>query len=253
VLDGYLRASGKGIPRQELQEVFEAMRDEISLVMDDRSAIQPPDEVDLGASTMIIGAPNVTRQSRHLSGSDYSCSTSGAVLKLVHCECCEAQYVYRMERSAKGQGTSVWFLNNAGAARAASEADTQLRCMLERDVDPVPCPKCGWYQQNMLRSARSEQGSRLLYVGVCFTLAFIPAAVIGLCVNFFVGRGGQPVVSGPVFLACSALWVVFGLSLILAGFIVAVRYDPNTQDLEARKLIGQTRAKLREEFEKLAE
>jgi hypothetical protein len=42
---------------------------------------------------------------------------------------------------------------------------------------------------------------------------------------------------------------MLGLGLMVAKFVLAVSYDPNNQDVETRKQIGQARAMLREEFE----
>jgi hypothetical protein len=72
---------------------------------------------------------------------DYTSTMSGAVLKLVRCEHCGTEYVYKMQRMATGEGTSFLFLDNHGAAdRAAARAEETLQRKLERGVDLVPCP-----------------------------------------------------------------------------------------------------------------
>src|SRR5579871_595585 len=109
------------------------------------------------------------------SGLDYFTTTTGSVLKLVRCESCHAEYAYELQRSAEGKGSSFLFLDNQGAAaRASSRAEANLRNKLERGVDLVPCPECGWYQDNMQRKARRLHQRWMLLTGVCLALSSIP-------------------------------------------------------------------------------
>jgi hypothetical protein len=69
----------------------------------------------------------------------YTATMQGRALKVVPCENCSTEYVYILEREASGVGTSVYMLNNKGAAgHAQSAASDTLKEILENDFDPVP-------------------------------------------------------------------------------------------------------------------
>ena len=88
----------------------------------------------------------------------YTATRYGSVLKIVPCENCSTEYVYMMEREGSGVGTSMYMLNNEGAAdHATSAADDTLKSVLENDFDPVPCPVCGHYQRYMFQKLRETK------------------------------------------------------------------------------------------------
>jgi hypothetical protein len=183
-------------------------------------------------------------------GIDYTSTMSGAVLKFVRCEHCGTEYVYQLERTATGEGTSFLFSDNKGAsARAASRAEDALRRKLERGVDLVPCPACGWYQQNMLPRARREHRRWMLNTGACLTIGLIPVALIGGLIS--AGQVGTPAIPWPVILAGLVVLAALGIGLMVGKFILARGYDPNSQDVETSKQLSQERAMLRDEFERL--
>src|SRR5262245_23015334 len=115
---------------------------------------------------------------------DYNVTASGAVLKLVRCEHCTAEYIYKLERSATGSGTSLLFLDNTGAHdRASTEAASNLRGKLERGVDVVPCPACGWVQSNMTPKARRQQCRWMLNVGATLAVVGVVAGLLTALTN----------------------------------------------------------------------
>jgi hypothetical protein len=255
LLWAFLCASGKGAPRQELQEVREAIGGEIQHWTDQLASMEgaagpfPTELEDRAMSTSTSSAMDYT--SRGLSG-EYSCIMTGAVLKVVHCACCGVVYIYQLKRLVRGEGYSFLSLDNEGAtARAASKAEAELHDTLERSVDPVPCPACGWYQQNMLLKARKEHRSGMLYTGLYVTIGLIPVAIIGAMINGGIERNGDAVIPWPVFLGGLSFWLMLGVGLMVTKFILAATYDPNRQDVETRKQIGRARAMLREELEKM--
>ncbi len=83
-------------------------------------------------------------------GRRYTSRVSGSVLKGAYCENCECEYLYKMVRTAEGQGSSPYYLDNAGAERRAQESAINSLTAALKGVDAVPCPDCGWYQKNML-------------------------------------------------------------------------------------------------------
>jgi len=179
---------------------------------------------------------------------DYMSTMSGAVFKLVACEHCGTEYFYQLKRVATGQGTSLLFLDNQGAAeRAASCAEETLRLKLYCGVDLVPCPACGWYQQNMVAKARRQHRRWMLNAGACLTIGLIPVTFFGMVFNA-VQRGG-PAIPWPLFFAGIGSLAILGIGLMVAKCILAARYDPNSQEVEIRKRLSQGRAILRKEWE----
>lgn len=72
-------------------------------------------------------------------------------------------------------------LDNAGAEdRARAGAGKRLRRALEKGVDPVGCPECGWYQADMVAEARRRTLHTLIPISiVCLALAAAIAMVAG--------------------------------------------------------------------------
>jgi hypothetical protein len=109
----------------------------------------------------------------------YSTRLGAQVPKLVTCEECGLEYVYLMKRTAEGEGTSLLFVDNAGAQnRAAQEAHEALIYKLQTSCDAVPCPACGHYQEHMIPRARYHHNRWMLKAG----LALVPFAAIGMLV-----------------------------------------------------------------------
>src|SRR2546423_1405680 len=67
-----------------------------------------------GGSSFMIPVP--------IFWSQYTATVQGRKLKFVPCENCSTEYVYLIEREAIGSGTSMYMLNNEGAASNATSA-----------------------------------------------------------------------------------------------------------------------------------
>jgi hypothetical protein len=183
-------------------------------------------------------------------GMDYTSTMTGAVLKLVRCEQCGVEYVYRLQRTASGTGSSLLFLDNQGAGdRASTRAEGELQGKLERGVDLVPCPSCGWIQEHMFPRARRAHRRWMLITGAWLTFGLLPIAFIGGIANG--ASGDPPAIPWPVFSVGLSVLAVLGFGLMIAKVVLARRYDPNSQNVEIRKRLGQARGILREQLEKM--
>jgi hypothetical protein len=182
----------------------------------------------------------------------YSVTVNGAVDKTVRCESCHAEYVYRLERSATGSGTSrVLFIDKEEATeQAAAIAQYALRRELQEGIDLVPCPACGWYQSNMITKGRDQHCAWMWLLGVLLTAGLLPLAMLGLLINCLRCPYSPPNIPGDVMLAGLVILGLDGVSLLVARSILAGRYDPNSDDPEARIQLGRSRAMLREEFDR---
>ncbi|HET6572745.1 MAG TPA: hypothetical protein VFG68_04015 [Fimbriiglobus sp.] len=183
----------------------------------------------------------------------YTATLHGQVLKFVPCENCSTEYVYVLEREGSGVGTSVYMLNDEGAQdHATSAADDTLRSYLENDFDPVPGPTCGHYQRYMfpkLQETRSPWGPAATLVVLAFGCL---AAVGGLYWSIaYLQQPNDHALERMV--AAWSLVVVLGLVGVGLSAIKRSqvrRFDPNSEDRQARIEKGRSRAVTRAEFEK---
>jgi hypothetical protein len=187
-------------------------------------------------------------------GVNYTSIGRDTAIKQVKCEQCDSEYVYQMTRSAQGSGLSLFFADNEGAQeRAAQRAQEAVREKLLTSCDPVPCPACGWYQQYMVPRARYL---RYKWMGTAALSAPLVAIILMVVAGFLTALHAPTPPRVP-FLAVLLAWVLVGLSLTAApGFlfarsIIRRRYDPNLEDVDRRKKLGQDRAMSKEAFLKM--
>ena len=87
----------------------------------------------------------------------------------------------------------------------------------------------------------------MLNLGACLTLGLIPGILIGAVINAptsLYGTAGNPSISWPIFWGVVALLASLGVGLLICKLVLACTYDPNAQDVETRKRLGQTAARL---------
>lgn len=180
-----------------------------------------------------------------IPGTEFSVTSTGAVVRRVKCEKCNQEYLYLLERTITASERSILNLDSAGAEQRASEqARELLHSLLAEDIDPVPCPGCGHYQPEMLVASRAQYGfwmnvvSLLAAFGLAYSLIALSSAFAG---DF--GRTSSPtwkVVSVTIFVAC----LVLGPGLYVLRRFLAARFDPNQIDLQKRLALGRSKAVL---------
>ena len=182
----------------------------------------------------------------------YTTTMHGSALKFVPCENCSTEYVYVLERDGVGAGTSMYLLNNEGAAdHAKSGAEETLKCVLANDFDPVPCPACGHYQRFMFPKLPETTGMWVHVFLVLFILiGCFNAAIAVYWLGAYLVRPNDDaftngVVAGSVLLPVCLIGL--GLSLVQRSKIR--NFDPNAGDPQARIALSRSRAVTRTEFE----
>jgi hypothetical protein len=169
----------------------------------------------------------------------YTATVSARFPKIVHCQGCNLDYVYLIERTATGEGTSFLFLDNSGASqRAGKKAEAALRQKLENELDVVPCPQCGHLTPDMVAEAQRLRYRWLLITG----LVFLPITAI----LFVITMAMDPFRNMPDTI--NRMWILTGISgLLMIGLpilslFLRKRYNPNADDLDGRLALGQSRA-----------
>jgi hypothetical protein len=186
------------------------------------------------------------------TGLDWSITLRGRIPKTVVCERCPVMYVYFVERRGYGV-SSIFFWDTRGAQqRAVAKAQSKLFQSLLTACEPVPCPGCGHVQGHMIPRARQLRHRWMrwtaLYLFPTAAILFVVAGITTGIYNKFGSTGAliAAALSWPL-MAVSAVGVV---ALPVWRYLAARRYDPNAEDVEARKQKGRVLALTREEFEK---
>jgi hypothetical protein len=173
----------------------------------------------------------------------------GQTTKVVRCEACKQSYTYELKRTGYGVADEA----SVGAYSLAEQrAEADLQQLLATGIEVIPCPACGWYQSNMIPEAQRRHRRWMLYAGQCLTIGLIPVAVIPTSINVtYADNGTGPPIPWPIFAAGAAGLV--GLLAVGIGMLwkynLRQSYDPNREDVEARKRYGQSRATLLSEQE----
>ncbi len=182
---------------------------------------------------------------------EYTATASGRVLKHVSCENCTTEYVYILSREAIAKGAALYGIIGSDAEDAKAGADEALKAYLENDYDPVPCPECGHYQRHMFPK---------LYVTTSPWTVAIRFAVLALglldgvgvlfwTINYLEQPNDHALWR---MITTGALLVLFGLIGLALGAnerANARRFDPNTEDQQARIALGRSRAITKAELE----
>jgi hypothetical protein len=153
---------------------------------------------------------------------------TGARVKYVTCEKCQTEYAYELIRTGMGEGNAPFFLGQASAAaRAKKRAHEQLEKRLASEAELVPCPTCGWVNEDLIKAYRASRYRWLvwallpsaLFLGL---LAFSLLAALARMVG--VPEWEARVVTAGLLAAYTALSLI--LILPLRGRLLG-RIDPN--------------------------
>lgn len=152
----------------------------------------------------------------------YSATIDGRAVKPVLCDHCDCTFVYSIERRGKGSAEVGMLANDDEARQAAAEfAAQRLEESLKFEVDPVPCPRCGRFQEDMVRAMVERRYRWLLKVGLFLGIAGLLVSVLdffghrrlSLLAAFFTRRGAFVWLPGA---ALTGLW-----------WWLTRRFDPN--------------------------
>jgi hypothetical protein len=186
------------------------------------------------------------------TGLKYTTQLTGRVPRLVQCQSCGFEYVYLLESTVTGEGTSPLFLDNEGASqRSKADAEAALQQQLASGVEVVPCPRCGHIHESMIPRARELHLDWMFMYAVYVLIgAGALAAPAGILSEKDLKAEGLTVLS----IALCALDVML-FATAAAMFIIRAKkcasYDPNEMPVEERKRLGNDLAVSKEEYLKI--
>src|SRR5262245_32162294 len=88
-------------------------------------------------------------------GKTFHSATAGALTVGVQCEQCQCEYFYQLTRIGTGAGSAAYNLGQTSAsARAENESRHDLERRLAEEAELVPCPRCQWINDELVRGYR---------------------------------------------------------------------------------------------------
>jgi hypothetical protein len=113
-------------------------------------------------------------------GRTYTATLTGDAVKGVQCQNCGCEYFYKLVRTAQGQGSSPYFLDNSGASNRAHNAAQKALAKALKGIDIAPCPDCGWLQSDMVKKVKSDKYGWLLIIALIVIAAALFSAFFGI-------------------------------------------------------------------------
>lgn len=158
-----------------------------------------------------------------------------------------------MKREAHTHEKNWLYMDEEGTeARAQRRAERQVKRMLARGCDLVPCPHCGQYQAEMAKKARRVHRKWMLNTGAVLLFTIIPVGMIGTAVNTALESRNRPFLPWWLFATLLVLLAVVGVAFIVAKYWLTSKYDPNNDvERSERRRIAKWTAIYGERYERL--
>jgi hypothetical protein len=120
-------------------------------------------------------------------GKRFTFTRAGSSLVDVECDRCGCQYCYELARVGSGSSTSHYWIGQSSAKTASAEhADQDLRNRLVREAELVPCPKCRWISEDLVRGYRL---GRMRHFGNWAIAIAIVGTSVSLMAAWFMSTG----------------------------------------------------------------
>jgi len=115
----------------------------------------------------------------YYSSTNYSAETRGACLVGVRCDKCGCEYCYQLERVGSGGAGAPYGIGKEATKQYAVElAEADLKKRLEREAELVPCPECGWLNEELVRGYRRSRYQEWLGCSGLVAAFCIPVSLI---------------------------------------------------------------------------
>jgi hypothetical protein len=160
-------------------------------------------------------------------GKLFTATAAGQRLETVVCEKCSTKYHYIITRLATGKGSAPYMVGQQAAnERAVAASRSNLEKRLGREAEMVPCPKCHWVNEDLVRRYR-----RTLYRWMGKFAWIIPLAIFFLAIPISMSLYDQLGYNSKV--PRDVQWSMDVLALLSPVIVLLVRHhlrqkvDPN--------------------------
>lgn len=160
--------------------------------------------------------------------------------KLVVCEFCHTEYVYEMKCSQEASASILKYGEARAEKEALTTAEQRLIEHIREGCEPVPCPRCFYYQKHMSELLGKQQYSWMMII-------FVPLLLLGglaLPMVLF-AEETQTRISA----ACAIAGSIAGFVVLMMAYkLLSKLYDGNKLPESSRKSIAGERAFLMDDF-----
>ena len=144
---------------------------------------------------------------------------SGKRLVEVECEKCKSRYFYELARQALGAAASPYLLFRASATdRSVAGAQRRLAKRLSTEADLVPCPKCHWINNDLIKGYRRGVWP---YVGMPIYILLV-TGVLFLIMSTDVGESARRAVQ-----IWTIIFFMAPVGILGAKFLLRRSINPN--------------------------
>lgn len=153
----------------------------------------------------------------------------GSETKIIVCEKCSHEYPVQVHRTGEGVAQTapvIQLVLGSASHRAAEQAERSLAARLARGIEPVPCPRCRWLQNNMVNEIRRRSYGPLLWLGaggLILTIFFFWIAILFETRCFDIPMPQE----GKVFLICLVCLGVVCIGLLIVRWQLVRKLEPN--------------------------
>jgi hypothetical protein len=176
----------------------------------------------------------------------------GRTIRDAICEKCGANYVYALSCEAEATAeTSLAEPAEKAEQQATEDATSQLSAKLAHDVAPVPCPRCGWLQADMVKRLRDDLGSvadAVAAIAIFFGIVVLLILGIVWLATWQDNDGSADITLRRVAL-CSVAAAVCGFIVLGINAWRRRCWDPNLVDRRQQILFARESAALKEDLD----
>ncbi len=160
-------------------------------------------------------------------GKRFDAANVGRTVVGVKCDKCACEYYYELARIGTGSSTAPYAIGTGAAAQAAEEqSQRDLQDRLASEAELVPCPKCKWINDELVKGYRRSQYQGFTKPTVVITI--IGTAMTLLC-GYFISKGApRDQRYAPYFLyGGPALFAAFAAAMLSLRTWLRSRIRPN--------------------------
>jgi hypothetical protein len=163
----------------------------------------------------------------HYHAKKFYSAKVGNRINEIQCDGCGTQYFYQLTRVGFGSASAPYGLGaEAAKLKAAQKAQNYLEKRLATDAELVPCPKCNWVSDGLIRAYRAGRYRSMTVVALTF--GFIGTSV---GIFFFLMEAARPrpnLKSTTIeFVLFISVGIVAALSIVGIRYFLRLRIQPN--------------------------